>query len=116
MSTTPRYLNIASNLKQDLSRFAEKIGYADTTKNYKSRPTPNVINGIHSATNPPWDQQNREHTKAKMYNTTQNEHIGKDAYKVDPYSIKPSAIIPKRRPLSIPSKLELKAHTLTLRL
>ena len=92
------------------------IGQFDTTKNYKSKPTPNVINGIHSATNPPWDQQNREHTKAKMYNTTQNEHIGKDAYKVDPYSIKPSAIIPKRRPLSIPSKLELKAHTLTLRL
>ena len=91
------------------------IGQFDTTKYYRPKPTPNVINGIHSAAYPPWDQQDRKKRKKKMYHTTQNDHVGYKAYNVDPYNIRPSAIIPKRRPLSIPSKLELKAHTLTLR-
>ena len=73
-----------------------------------------MINGVHSADYPPWDEEDRRKTKISMYNTTQKDHLGVAAYSVNPHNIKPSAIIPKRRPLSIPSKLELKAHTLSL--
>ena len=110
------YKNMTKKEKEKIWTSAQNlvIGQFDTTKYYKAKPTPNVLNGIHSAAYPPWDQQDRKKTTKKMYDTTQKDHLGVNAYDVDPFNIKPSAIIPKRRPLSIPSKLELKHHTLTL--
>ena len=110
------YINMTKKEKEKIWTSAQNlvIGQFDTTKYYKAKPTPNVLNGIHSAAYPPWDQQDRKTTTKKMYDTTQKDHLGVNAYAVDPFNIKPSAIIPKRRPLSIPSKLELKHHTLTL--
>ena len=110
------YKNLTKKEKQKIWTSAQNlvIGQFDTSKYYRSKPTPNVINGVHSADYPPWDEEDRRKTKISMYNTTQKDHLGVNAYSVNPHNIKPSAIIPKRRPLSIPSKLELKAHTLSL--
>ena len=110
------YKNLTKKEKQKIWTSAQNlvIGQFDTSKYYRSKPTPNVINGVHSADYPPWDEGDRQKTKTSMYNTTQKDHLGVAAYSVNPRNIIPSAIIPKRRPLSIPSKLELKAHTLSL--
>ena len=75
------------------------IGQFDTTKYYRSKPTPNVINGVHSADYPPWDEGDRRKTKISMYNTTQKDHLGVNAYSVNPHNIKPSPI--KKKATSI---------------
>ena len=98
---------------------ARVIGNFDPRKARPTTPCANVINGIYSAKDPPWDVQFKAGKKANaknMYKTTQDSQIGKRCYeKTNPRNVVPSAIRVARRPLSIPGKLEIKALTNSLK-